>query len=221
MKNRPLIALFIIILAVVLGIKVIMKSSNVAAEMKPVSAVKLDSVKCKSVTTYLDKKCGDDSILKHEWISLDKGECAKVTVYAKSRWNASNLKLDKGEYVFKTIGEQVWHDASNKVDIYGWEPVAPNGEGLFPQAKNVTEACWLTRQFFSAVSYCQRDPNQPLFRMIGLVGGDCCADQSFAVDLDKKQAINNGGQFCGYANDHPWFYWNNRGSIELFIKRIN
>ncbi|MDQ6998041.1 MAG: hypothetical protein Q9M17_04940 [Mariprofundus sp.] len=171
--------------------KVIAEKTDVKPEEEPYGFDESECDSITAVTTYKDKKCGDGSIPEYEWIMLKPGHCAKVTVYAKSRWNASNLKMGKGKYIFRTNGKQVWNDATNTSDVYGW-----GGRG-----------------------YGQRISNQPLFRMIGVVSPDCCKEQTFAVDLDEPQQINNDGQFCAYANDHPWFYSNNSGSIELMIKR--
>lgn len=189
--------------------------------------VKADPNGCFAVKTYKDEKCGVRSIPDHDWIRLKEGDCAKLIIRAKSRWNASNLKLEKGvKYMFETGEDSTWSDASIEAGVYGWTPVALGAKEFKGNVTAVPMGA-PKRAFVSSLSHCRRAPDEHWFRLIGLVADKCSEHHPLPITFqeddrtegDNKNISPADGQFCSYANDHSWFYWNNSGSLELIIKR--
>ena len=161
--------------------------------------------------TDLDRECGDlegqaTYRLKHP------GSKMFTEVHAKSYWNASGIIFEKGvTYNIQVFNPEraTWKDASND---------EPPNKGWWPK-KGM--ALWLSElgRFIGFL----RAPKKDLFVLIGAIYGKCDDGRTCAAHFP----IGNGtdfpapadGEFCAYANDLPFTYGNNSGSITAQITR--
>jgi hypothetical protein len=64
----------------------------------------------------------------------------------------------------------------------------------------------------------RRMPHENWFKLIGAVDRDQAT--AFAIGTSHERVAQRSGQLTCYANDEPGFYWNNFGSVELTVTRI-
>lgn len=134
-------------------------------------------------------------------------EAASVTlkIKAKSYWNASGLILEKGAtYNFEVKKVLDWKDAGNDA----------TAEGRIETATG----------FLAAMRSLARAPDQEYFYFMGVLRGACydglTCEKQFPIGKETKFTAPADGEFCSFANDIPFMYWNNRGSITVTISRL-
>jgi uncharacterized protein (DUF2235 family) len=127
---------------------------------------------------------------------LKPGDTARVGVFARAKWNNTTIEVRKGEtYRFEATG--TWYDASI--------PSGPSG--------------YMSPSFgFRLVERLRRRPHDNWFALIGAVGQDRSA--AFLVGAASETTIFNDGVLYCYANDLPFLYGNNSGTLKLQVTRL-
>jgi len=161
-----------------------------------------------SIAVDNHRDCGDlDGRRTHR---LERrGEKVEITVNAESYWNASGLVLEKGvRYTISPKPNSIWKDWGKEAGVEGWEP----------------ESGFL-KWFMSWARPLVRSPDEKLFQLMCLIWHRCgdssrsCVTQ-FPIKTPGRTILPSmDGEFCAYANDLPFMYWNNSGEISLVIER--
>lgn len=141
-----------------------------------------------------------------------------LNLKSRSYWNASGLILEAGVvYVFSVAADDRWRDWWVPAGVNGW--LDDDGQPLPPQG--------LTARLAAL----KRAPFEPYFQLMGATFNRCangmaCSyvfPMNFAPGADGRLTFEfesqNEGEFCSFANDWPFMYWNNFGTIELTIHR--
>ncbi len=141
----------------------------------------------------------------NEAVRLAEDTSVTVKIRAESYWNASGLVLEKGAtYNLEVIEESDWKDAYQDATAEGW--VVPE-TGFLAVARSLARA-----------------PDQKYFYLMGALRGACydglTCEQLFPIGKKTKFTAPADGEFCSFANDIPFMYWNNEGSITLEISRL-
>jgi hypothetical protein len=127
---------------------------------------------------------------------VEIGQKVTVTVAARRLWNDTGVVLEQGRtYRFTAAGE--WVDA--------WNRCGPDGYA----SNNV---------FLRLAEWARRDPPEPWFALIGAHAHDLST--RFAIGAGSECQPRQTGELTCFANDVPFFYWNNRGEISLTIERV-
>lgn len=117
-----------------------------------------------------------------------------VEIDSREYWNDTAIVLVANRrYLFSAEGS--WDDASMRCDADGWTP--DWGEP------------WIRLLRF------KREPMQPLFKLIGAIDKN---KPYIPLGTSGTFAAPASGRLYCFANDVPFFYWNNSGKIRLQIK---
>lgn len=126
---------------------------------------------------------------------LDVGESAQAEIQARRRWNDTGIELVSGhEYHFAARGR--WTDLWYECDADGY--TSPN-------------------PIFVAGEWLRRSPRSRWFALIGAVNAD--KPIQFEIGVDRTLLMPVSGTLTCFANDLPWTYWNNSGSVQLTVTR--
>ncbi len=132
--------------------------------------------------------------------SMEIGTSITIPILACKEWNNTQIRLVAGEeYHFKASGQ--WVDWYIVCDADGW-----SYSGLLSPLNLLLEA---TKGF-------RRVPEHRLFTLIGSI------DQQapyFGIGVEATVTPKATGTLYCFANDIPFFYWNNWGEIQLTITR--
>jgi hypothetical protein len=68
-----------------------------------------------------------------------------------------------------------------------------------------------------------RAPEEKYFVLMGALYGKCedgrtCATH-FPIGNEANILAPADGEFCAYASDLPFMYWNNKGSVRVLVMR--
>lgn len=119
-------------------------------------------------------------------------------IYARRHWNKTPFQLQRGkEYAFKATGR--WWDFSHPCDARGYALARLR---RFESCKRCRAARW-----FSLIGSISRRPDSRID--IGRL---------IATQATYKAAAS-GILYC-FANDAPFMYWNNFGSIDLQMRAV-
>ncbi len=171
---------------------------------------KADDQKGMDIRVAYDRDCGTADW--DETFRLVKAASVTVKIKAESYWNASGLILEKGAtYEFEVNEGSTWKDASEDATAEGWKATG----------------------FLLAMHSLARAPDKEYFYLMGAIRGACydgliCEEQFPIGDPKIRDPIGEkaqftapaDGEFCSFANDIPFMYWNNTGSIILTISRL-
>jgi hypothetical protein len=120
-----------------------------------------------------------------------------ATVHAKPHWNDTGLEVRKG-VVYRFSAQGVWYDAGHPVGAEGY----PSLSFIMRWAEG-----W------------RRVPDAPWFALICSVDRDKRHLEPVMIMPDHALAAD--GQLTCFANDVPFMYWNNSGSIEMTVQRVH
>lgn len=135
-------------------------------------------------------------------IELKDGESHEIEVCACRPWNRSGIIVKEGQvysFAVKKILLEPWEDKGYKdIDpLIGWKADIKHLIGYFA-TKRSDKTDW--------------------FALVGSIGKNCLT--TFAVPQTSKTITTKEfGELYFYANDAEGFYSNNRGLLELIIKR--
>jgi hypothetical protein len=129
-------------------------------------------------------------------MKLGVGETECVSIRAGAKWNDTGFDVAAGEsYEFRAAGE--WVDWIIRTDANGYE----SSEG-----------------YLKPLERFRRAPQQRWFALIGAVNRR--KENQFLIGIDRKAKMRAAGRLYCFANDIPLLYWNNKGVVELKIRRL-
>lgn len=170
---------------------------------------------CRQTDPHPTRRCGEQpSGMLRSLESL--GGCFEIEVQAASRWNASGVRLEKGgEYAFEVISgadgksPPLWYDATLPATAEGWTKDAYDTVAKSP----------IFSAFVDATRWLRRAPKSEWFYLMGMVAE--VGERSFPIGAKATAKMETGGEFCAFANDLPWKYDNNKGSLRLRVTRAD
>ena len=128
-------------------------------------------------------------------IVLEVGRSATLRVKARSKWNVSDLHLTEAcRYDFRATGN--WVDLIKRTDANGFT------------SQLLTLRLTESRR---------RSPNENWLCLIGAI--NCDVTQQFALGARRSLIMPASGRLTTFANDLPFMYWNNFGSLTLTVTR--
>ena len=127
---------------------------------------------------------------------MEIGERRTVVVDSREHWNNTGIML-KGGCRYATATSGMWHDANKACDATGWVSDSALIKDL-EHFRRVRDDNW-----FALIGAC--DQNRRTEFLIG--------------NAPEFTAPQDGELTC-FANDAPFMYWNNSGSIELTVTRL-
>lgn len=135
-------------------------------------------------------------------VRLAKGKSLTFLVSARKLWGDGVLCVSPGQvYRFEvTPGRDHWRDLVFKVDAQGRSP-------------------WFYRIYMSMFSKWKRAKGQPWFALIGNIGR-ASTQNAFLIGKSSEHRFDEAGRLFGFANDVAGFYWNNSGSLQVVVTRL-
>ncbi len=138
--------------------------------------------------------------------SMEIGTSITIPIEAHKEWNNTQIRLVAGEeYHLKASGQ--WVDWYIVCDADGW----PSG------LLNILFGLSGLNLLLEATKGFRRAPEERMFALIGSI------DQQapyFGIGVEATIAPTATGTLYCFANDVPFFYWNNWGTIQLTITRM-
>ena len=129
---------------------------------------------------------------------LGLGQSRSFLVDAAKLWNPSGILLEaRNSYCIAVEGDQMWKD---------WL-IPADADGYRRDALRLWEPL-------------RRVPDQNWFKLVGTIGRDQTTPIIIGKTLSEFSPGSPGELLC-FANDIPWMYWNNCGSIEVTITRVS
>jgi hypothetical protein len=126
------------------------------------------------------------------------GEQTYISVDAGRIWNDSRIDVAVGEsYDFNVPNGEVWTDWTIPCDADGY--VSTPSIRLWEPLRRVPSENW--------------------FKLIGVVGKSTDASIVIGSSLSNFSTTIPGRLFF-FANDLWWMYWNNKGRIGVWVKRL-
>jgi hypothetical protein len=126
---------------------------------------------------------------------VEVSESRTVQVCARERWNDTGIDLRRGEaYLMQAAGH--WRDRDKKTDAGGYDS----------KKLALRLTTWL-----------RRCPRAPWFALIGALAAD--RKSFFVIGRRCEYRARDDGRLRCFANDVPFAYGNNHGSIELTVTR--
>jgi hypothetical protein len=118
-------------------------------------------------------------------------EAVTATVDSRQKWNHVAALESGVEYRIQPASPgQTWVDWGRTCGPNGYE-------------------AWFT----PLARWLRRRPSSPWFALIGVIGDGA----PFEIGNGTVVRAEVGGDLRCYANDIPFMYWNNRGSIEVML----
>ena len=162
---------------------------------------------------------------------LAVGATAGRAVFAREPWNATGLWLEPGEYEFTAAGE--WLDGSMAVGPGGTK----DGKFHRGEVKELVGACigWLQERFrdftgnHAATFFgAPRCVENSWMELIGVVAAENLGENGvqepyefFPIGSGCELRVDRPGYLYAFANDAWAFYDDNRGSVELTVRRVS
>ena len=138
-------------------------------------------------------------------VNLAVGETQRFTVYAPELYSWSGVRLEKGSvYSFQVPAGETWKDKSIDCGAEGWTS---------------EQLSWLKEAIVRRYEEYRRVPAANWFELIGSIDDD--GDSFFRIGngLDAFRAPESGDLYA-FPNDLADKYGNNKGRIEVEIKRL-
>jgi len=171
---------------------------------------------CQQIVANDLRKCGTQPAGLLRPVSELNG-CFEVKIKAASPWNATGVRLERGRrYEFKVLPDKVgedpmWYDASLDATPEGWTEESH---------KEMNSGSWFVRWYVAATDWLgyRRVTSQDWFYLMGMVAE--VGDQLIPIGNGTTDTIQRSGEFCAFANDLPWTYRNNKGSLMLRVQEL-
>jgi hypothetical protein len=165
--------------------------------------------KCVVIQPDHDRVCGNGNAQELRTFE-EIGGCFEIHVKAASKWNASGVRLVNGEsYAFELVEPNgKWHDKSLDANALGWTPDA------------IESLSGFNAFVMAALEPLRRAPDQDWFYLMGMVAE--VGQEIFPIGEGASAlTVQEAGEFCAFANDLPWMYRNNQGSLHLRVTRAS
>lgn len=130
---------------------------------------------------------------------------SNIEVKARERWNPTGIHVLKRQR-FRLRAEGSWNDSG--IDT------GPNGFHIDTDAPAISR--WLLKLCVPLL----RVKTSRYFCLIGSVDRDSPTFFAIGPGVDDWSVSDEGGELHCFANDVPFAYWNNKGSIRLSVTRI-
>lgn len=160
-------------------------------------------------------------------IRLERGEECECQVFALKWWNATGVRVKKGE-AYRVIADGVWTDKS---------PPAVDGKGypstglalkLFERSRRCQEADWFT---LIAAVHAKMDLEiknpmssnfftgeiESIVRQVGRIDEE---SQLKATGVAGELSVERDGYLYFFANDSAFAYGNNSGFLDVSVRRV-
>lgn len=124
-------------------------------------------------------------------------QTARFGIFARLPWNDTTLQVTSGE-IYELCATGTWYDASLSSDPSGYSS---------PKA------------LMSSLEWLRRRPKDKWFALIGAT--DRKETQTFLIGTQMRWTVPQNGQLYCYANDVPYFYFNNSGVLILHVTRVS
>jgi hypothetical protein len=128
---------------------------------------------------------------------MNIGDTVVAVIEAREHWNTTGITLRKGE-VYSVTASGEWHDAGKVCDAGGWVSDSALIRDL-EHFRRVRDANW--------------------FALIGAFDKDRRTE--FVIGASTQFTADRDGELTCFANDAPFMYWNNKGSVEIRVTRIS
>lgn len=140
--------------------------------------------------------------------SLAVSDTLTVQVHASQHYCPARVAVKAGEtYLFKPESGSHWVDQTIKCDAKGW------------QAKDVISL--FKRPFFYMKEGDRRHPDAEWFELLGSVGRSDAACFRPLHHHTDPWTVNEDGELFFFPNDLIDYYGNNKGFIDVTIKRVS
>ncbi|MEM9249539.1 MAG: DUF2235 domain-containing protein [Pseudomonadota bacterium] len=151
-------------------------------------------------------------------------------IFAREQWNATGLYLEAGvTYALEARGE--WLDAKIRATPDGLRAGFSLGKIAYGAASpfSALQRFRLSRDNPAAATpFAKRDPSRPWMSLIGVIANgegvqkmQLVPHQTFFIGSAARQTPERGGYLYCYANDAWRFYFNNRGKVDLTVRRVD
>ncbi|HIJ79511.1 MAG: DUF2235 domain-containing protein [Desulfobulbaceae bacterium] len=169
---------------------------------------------------------------------LEVGESATIDVFADTRWNKTHVYLPQGhQFTFSATGK--WQDSKDSCDWKGTEndeltvgDVIRATFSFLGKFENIFRK--LTKNQSTDFLGTKRVEQLKWFTLVGAITNDVGVNNavendgsavphqyvSLAAHETEPLQINSPGYLYAFANDVWSLYGNNRGSVQLSIKRV-
>jgi uncharacterized protein (DUF2235 family) len=127
---------------------------------------------------------------------LNAEDTMDLAVHARAKWNATPIWVSKGER-YRVAASGVWHDASIPCGPAGYES-SSLGFRLVAPFRRARKANW--------------------FALIGTINQTEAT--SFVIGDGVEIGVPRDGLLYCFANDLPFMYFNNSGTIRMIVKRL-
>ena len=149
----------------------------------------------------MDFMSGTETMQQVSYLTV--GSSKTVSVLAKRKWNRSGIQLQKsGRYVCTAPNTETWRDLDINCDANGW-----------PRDKYK----WRFKLFKWAEKL-RRSSEANWFQLVGTYGESL--DELIVIGTQHTFEASHDAELCLFANDLPFMYWNNSGSLFVEIRRI-
>lgn len=167
-------------------------------------------------TKIPENKCGTST----QYLIHPDSQGLNFSVNSEKFWNASSIFLRKNHLYQISLNSSsgklcglndntderdgLWCDEDESLNITGWPVNAP------------FYIRW-------AQKYMARNKDQSIFQLMSIIASKCNGNSCIktqAIELDKPFTATQTGEFCAYANDLPFMYWNNSGTLQMTIREV-
>jgi hypothetical protein len=126
---------------------------------------------------------------------LKPGESYSAVIQAREPWVSTGVYVEAGEsYALSAAG--TWVDKDYESGPEGYDS---------------------RKWYMHAAEWLRRYRQAKWFALIGCVGRD--RNTTFVIGRGATLNAKKPGVLVCYANDVPWFYFNNKGTVTLTIRR--
>lgn len=129
------------------------------------------------------------------------------------------MKLEKmGRHTAHIVAKQKWNDVD--IDVNVGERYEFEARGEWIDWYIPCHADGFTSKFLLAklLERCRRVSEANWFALIGCLDRDL--KRHVVIGSGSEHTFDHSGHLYAFANDVPGFYWNNKGAIDLDIKRV-
>jgi hypothetical protein len=126
--------------------------------------------------------------------------------------------MEVGESFIKTIKAiEKWNDTENI--LVAGEKYHLTATGQWTDWFILCDACGYERAYLKPSEWLRRFPEANWFALIGSIEKD--KQTFFYIGKERAFSPSQTGRLYCFANDVPFAYWNNKGSIQVCVTRLS